>query len=248
MDLPCDWRDRELFAASTVVTIGNGKTASFWTSSWIEGQTPKNIAPNLFRKAKRKKISVHKALQNNRWIAHILPIHSAQEIREYVTLWDHLSHAQLEEDREDTITWRWTSHGEYTTKSAYQIQFEGRFRKLKLTPIWRAKAVPKCRFFAWTLLHKKILTANNLIKRNWPNDPICKLCASELETPNHLCLNCPFAKQVWTDLKRWLHLSVLNSVPMTGSIYGFWRKCRVKIDKRDRRKFDGVMIYFWWNL
>jgi hypothetical protein len=97
---------------------------------------------------------------------------------------------QLDVDREDTITWRWTTDGEYTTKSAYCIQFEGTFSKLKLTPIWKAKAKPKCRFFVWTLLHKKILVANNLMKRHWPNDPICKLCGNDLETLMHLCKDC----------------------------------------------------------
>jgi hypothetical protein len=55
LDLPCDSKDKELFAASTVVTIGNGKFATFWTSSWIDGRAPKTIAPTLFLKAKRKK-------------------------------------------------------------------------------------------------------------------------------------------------------------------------------------------------
>ena len=56
---------------------------------------------------------------------------------------------------------------------------------------WKARAQPKCRFFAWMLLRKKILTANNLIKRNWPNDPICKLCGVDPENPTHLCKGCP---------------------------------------------------------
>jgi hypothetical protein len=51
------------------------------------------------------------------------------------------------------------------TQSAYQVQFIGVFSKIKITPIRRAKAERKCRFFAWTLLHKKILTTNNLLKR-----------------------------------------------------------------------------------
>jgi hypothetical protein len=50
------------------------------------------------------------------------------------------------------------------TQSAYQIQFEGTFSKIKIMPIWKAKAEPKCHCFAWTLLHKKILAANNLTK------------------------------------------------------------------------------------
>ena len=134
------------------------------------------------------------------------------------------------------------SHG------AYCIQFQGTFSKLKLLPIWKAKAELKCRFFAWTLLHKKILTANNLIKRNWPNDPICKLCGTEPETPTHLCKDCVFSKQVWSDLKQWLGLTVLDIVPMTGSIHWYWRKCRAKIDKDRRKAFDSIMIYLWWNV
>lgn len=55
LELPCDKKDKEVFvAASTVVTIGNGKVASFWTSSWIGGGTAKTIAPSLFSKAKKK--------------------------------------------------------------------------------------------------------------------------------------------------------------------------------------------------
>ena len=72
LDLPCDSRDRDLFAASTVVSIGDGKTAQFWSSLWTNGRTLKSMAPTLFKKA--KKISVHKAMQQNRWLTHIMPL------------------------------------------------------------------------------------------------------------------------------------------------------------------------------
>jgi hypothetical protein len=49
---------------------------------------------------------------------------------------------------EDKILWRWTSDGDYTTKSVYKIQFMGDYNKLKMNPIWKSKAEPKCRFFA----------------------------------------------------------------------------------------------------
>jgi hypothetical protein len=52
LELPCDGRDRELFAASTVVSIGDGRTASFWSSSWVDGKTPKSMAPSLFVKSR----------------------------------------------------------------------------------------------------------------------------------------------------------------------------------------------------
>ena len=107
-------------------------------------------------------------------------------------------------------------------------------------------------FFAWTLLHKKILKANNMIKHNWSNDLACKLCGIDPETPTHLCKDCVFAKQVWSLLKQWLGLllglSLLDSVGMMGSLHSHWRKCRTKIDREHTKTFDGVMIYFWWNV
>jgi len=70
----------------------------------LDGRAPKTIAPTLFSKAKRKNITVQKALLDNRWIAHILPILTPQELNEYVTLWQAVSHTMLVENREDTIS------------------------------------------------------------------------------------------------------------------------------------------------
>lgn len=216
--------------------------------SWANGKTLKSMVPSLFLKSKRKRLTVQMAVQEYRWINHILPILNSQEMMEYMALWEQVGMVQLQEGMEDTIRWRWTPDGEYTTRSAYQIQFEGSYNKLKLSPIWKAQVEPKCRFFAWTLLHKRILIANNLMKWNWPNDPTCKLCGIDPETPTHLCKDCPYAKQVWDQLKSWLHLSVLDSIPMTGSIHSYWRKCRIKFSNRQRKNFDGIIIYFWWNI
>jgi len=40
-----------------------------------------------------------------------------------------------------------------------------------------------------------------------------------------------------------LDLSVLDSGSVIGSLYG-WRKCRTKFGKDQKKKFDGMMIYF----
>jgi hypothetical protein len=97
--------------------------AKFWTSSWVGRRTPKSMAPILFKKSKRKNITVQKALQDKRWIAHITPLLTSHEIIEYVSLWEAVGHTQLHEDNEDTIYWHWTEDGEYTAKSAYCVQF-----------------------------------------------------------------------------------------------------------------------------
>jgi hypothetical protein len=128
------------------------------------------------------------------------------------------------------------------------MQFAGTFSKLRITLIWKAYAEQKCRFFAWTLLHQKILTAKNLIKRWWPNDPICKLCGLEPEMPQHLCKDCNFTRETWAIVRNWCDITHIQSVNQSGSIYSYWRKCRATFDKSKKKVFNGIIIYFWWNI
>jgi hypothetical protein len=95
-------------------------------------------------------------------------------------------------------------------------------------------------------MHKKILTANNLLIRGWTKDTKCKLCDNDLETPTHLCKDCLFTKEVLG--KHRFNLSVLQTVSEGGSIYSFWLRCRRKFDKNQRKEVDGILIYLWWNI
>jgi hypothetical protein len=47
-ELPVDDTDHALFAAATQVTVNNGRTAKFWTSSWLDGMLPAAMFPALF--------------------------------------------------------------------------------------------------------------------------------------------------------------------------------------------------------
>ena len=88
--------------------------------------------------------------------------------------------------RLDAISWRWTTSGMYMTTSAYKCQFSGSVPHFRSSKVWTANAEPKCRFFAWLVLHGKILTTDNFAIRGWPHDPICKLCHIHPETIQHL--------------------------------------------------------------
>jgi len=107
LEVPCDRTDHELFNASTIVNIGSGRTTSFWSSSWINGTSAKRIAPSLFHKTRMKKISVQKALENNRWIDHIYPPGSYEEVPDFVNLWEAIKDTPLISRVEEDIRWRW---------------------------------------------------------------------------------------------------------------------------------------------
>jgi mannosylglycoprotein endo-beta-mannosidase len=84
--------DRDLFNAATRVTIGNGAKASFWSSSWLHGAPPKDLAPLVFKASKRKNRTVHDALTDNNWIADIaVDAFTADHMEQYVRLWELLS-------------------------------------------------------------------------------------------------------------------------------------------------------------
>jgi hypothetical protein len=66
--LPCDEQDKTLFQASTEISTGNGKKASFWHDNWLQGKSSKDISPLLFKLAHFKKRTVEKELLNSNWI------------------------------------------------------------------------------------------------------------------------------------------------------------------------------------
>ena len=80
---------------------------------------------------------------------------SLDKLQKYVQLWEVVQQIQLDTNREGDIIWRWTADGEYTSKSAYRIQFEESYTKLRIMLIWKAKAEPKCCISAWTLLTRR---------------------------------------------------------------------------------------------
>jgi hypothetical protein len=250
-ELPCNEVDRLLFNSSTIITIGDGAKARFWHNNWLEGEAPKYLAPNLFQLVKRKNKTVQQELTNNSWIRSLRNrITSATHIEEFVSLWIRIQDVQLLQGVRDSINWKWTQDGSYSTRSAYRIQFKGSYGRFWTEQIWRAHAENKCKVFTWILLQEKILTADNLQKRGWPHQEHCALCNGPLETGLHLCLLCPFAKAVWNIVLSWEHFDDLHLQPLSDPphIYIWWEDAARRVPRTERRRFNGVVIYTFWNL
>nr|ABD91510.1 putative non-LTR retroelement reverse transcriptase [Oryza sativa Indica Group] len=132
MEVPCDELDRVPFRAGTVITLGNGKKCSFWSDNWLQGCSPKDLAPGIFNLSRRKGNNVHLSLQNNHWLPILNPITTISEIDELVRLGSRLQEVMLLENTPDDIRWKWTPNGEYSAKSAYEAQFQGDSAKKKI--------------------------------------------------------------------------------------------------------------------
>jgi hypothetical protein len=46
-----DKTDRALFFASMVISVGDGRNTPFWEANWLQGVSPKMLAPNLYKQA-----------------------------------------------------------------------------------------------------------------------------------------------------------------------------------------------------
>jgi hypothetical protein len=118
---PCNEKDMEIFYAATTITLGNGQKTPFWHALWLEGKMPKDIAPKIFELCKRKKWMVANALRDNEWIRKLDTdaTLSIEHITQLVQLWVLIQNVHLNED----IHWKLKSNGEYSTASAYKLQF-----------------------------------------------------------------------------------------------------------------------------
>lgn len=244
--VPINEVDKQLFRACTLVKLGNGATAKFWDSSWLQGRAPRDIAPALYKLAWRKNLTVNAQLEDQSWTRGLWRMQSVEEMAEFVKLWDMVQEVQLTAV-EDEIIWKFTADGQYTAKSAYDVQFKGSYCSFNSQRVWRAHAEPKHKFFTWLLVQEKIWTADRMQQRHWPCDPLCQLCRQHPETATHLCLQCPFAQHVWEHVQAWTS-SHVKKPSDTMSMEEWWTQEVQLPTKEERRTWAAINMYTVWNL
>jgi hypothetical protein len=193
-DLPVDDTDVALFSAATRVTVHSGKTAKFWTSSWIDGMSLPSMFPRLFEHCKKENRTVAEAMHNSTWISDLMHDVTTPIFGDYVMLWIMVEAAGFNplDAADDQIIWTRAADGCYSAKSAYLLQFEGCVESFQ-KQVWKVWASSRYKFFMWLLLQKRIWTADRLLAREWINQYLCPLCCRSLEMADHLFLECPFS-------------------------------------------------------
>jgi hypothetical protein len=122
----------------------------------------------------------------------------------FLTLHALMALAQLSPDVGGKFTWRFSSNGIY---SAYRLQFAGAVDFPFAPLIWKLGAMPRCHFFAWLFVQNRLMTANRLLTREWPNGYICPLCMRNLETSLHLFIDCLHSRWIWKRVAAYLRIT-----------------------------------------
>jgi hypothetical protein len=171
------------------------------------------------------------------------------ELWEFIMLWQLLREVSLSAEEEDQNLWKWMSNGEYTASSAYSVQFQGSHPPFRSKKLWKVRTEPKVKIFAWTMMHQKILTADNLEIRGMQHDPLCLLCNSEPEDAKHLFIKCIFTKEVYRLIWLWFRIKG-NATPCLPcqELAEWFEQNVVWASVGDGRKVARILLYSSWNV
>ncbi|XP_026428334.1 uncharacterized protein LOC113324229 [Papaver somniferum] len=107
----------------------------------------------------------------------------------------------------DTLVWPYNKYGILTVKSVYKLLANGLPHNSTNNPdievyraIWKSPLFPRTQIFLWKCVENIILTGSKLARYNSNHDK-CKVCNSDVvETPEHMVLQCSFARNVWSNI------------------------------------------------
>jgi hypothetical protein len=132
-------------------------------------------------------------VKNNDWVVPFKIILPPIIRFQWYELATKLNLVRLNENNDRPI-WRWTTNKQFTLKSVYlELTKMENGPSFKVT--WKSKIPGKIKIFVWLVAEGAILTKDNMLRRNWHEDPGCYVHGeSESETVDHLLFTCHIAK------------------------------------------------------
>jgi hypothetical protein len=187
------------------VVVGNGMKTSFWKSSWIGDLPLADKFPILFDLAYDKDISVNKVLSSNFEVLSF----RRRIIGNLSVMFEELlgccnNHSLSDQD--DIIVWCLGKKG-FSVNSLYKKKISDQVA-VSYKFLWKSKLPQKIKIFIWLVVRNKILTKDNLKKRNWKGSQDCCFCGCD-ETIDHLFFYCPISRYVWRVIQVALNLEVI---------------------------------------
>ena len=116
--------------------------------------------------------------------------------------------------------------------------------------VWYSPCLPKVNFFTWILMHNKVLSGENLLKREFNGPFHCCFCKSTTKTTNHLLIDCVFSKSVWELVLHDSNISA-SAHSLVISFFLSWHDCcpHKYVKSSDWFNFwHSIPKFTWWKL
>ena len=191
-------------------SVRDGVGTRFWVDCWATKYPLINLAispiPHELINATVSDFTNGHGGWNWSSFEHLLPHGTLMQIASVMPLIPHLG--------ADIIYWGFDPRGMFTVRSAYEYlcyhHAAGHDRNWKLP--WSWKGPQSIRLFLWQLMHGKIKTRDELVRRHINVPEGCDRCGSVVEDILHALRDCSCIKQVWRKLVPMAsHSSFFNS-------------------------------------
>ncbi|KAJ4754103.1 RNA-directed DNA polymerase (reverse transcriptase)-related family protein [Rhynchospora pubera] len=150
----------------------------------------------------------------------------------------------------DRLLWRWRTDGRFSTSLVYKQLVSAGKCSFAFKNLWKLKVPPTVRMFLVFLSHGRILTQDQLLKRNIPFQPKCVMFLI-VENKEHLFCVFIFAQNIWTRLhfntsavSTVLHnlcnSNSLREVTLATTLWGLWLERNNRTFRDERRSEDDV--------
>ena len=175
-------------------SVGRRSKLKFWEDKWVKGKSVRELIAGPLRDEELH-LTIAEMFQGDQWNWNRISFNLPREIKEQICA----TPMQLWGEKEDTMMWKFTRDGEFSTASAYaQLKpestenqiFEGHW-------IWKLDIWPKVMSFLWLCFHDSVPVKQVIAKRGISCETRCPLCRNGDESLAHMLKECPFALNIW---------------------------------------------------
>ncbi|KAK1309975.1 hypothetical protein QJS10_CPA08g00990 [Acorus calamus] len=174
-----------------------GKYINIWKDPWLNGRSLTTaIGRELFLWGPPKSTTLSVLIQNEKWVK---PNRWSSALD---TLWEEIQNIEVGGTGEDILIWPQSRSGILTYKEAWKAQRSSPSEPTWTGWLWHSTQSRRHCFCAWQFFLNKLPTLERLHRKGLVQNLQCHLCASAVESSDHLALQCSFSRYIWLSLFR----------------------------------------------
>ena len=157
---------------------------------------------------------------------------------------------QVDRDTEedDRFLWPCAPSGSFSASSTYERLCQGGERFATADCIWKSKATLKCKIFQWLAIKRRLWTTDRRARHGLQEFPnACFLCLQEIDSVEHILVQCPYAREVWFRCFRGVGLTDFTPT-IDDELEFWWLRVRARFRGKEKRQFDSQVILICWSL
>ncbi|CAL1374377.1 unnamed protein product [Linum trigynum] len=207
----CIMKEENMFWKFASVSPGGGAWVSFWNDCWIPGKMLKDSYPRVAAASSNRDAWVSDLISfDNERVVWDFPLMYSlrggadRERNDLLNLLSLLPHDLINAGPAKLI-WNPSPKDGFSVNSMYRALIHDRMVGLDNFPfkvVWQPHVPSKVNAFLWLIMHRRILTHENLKRRGWSLASRCVLCEEAEESTNHLLCQCRYSSSIWCLLQQ----------------------------------------------